>query len=212
MASGEMIGPILVELHQAVYAHWAAEELFSPRWWAMVIVILFSYGLCFKLLDESRYTQIMLFGSLMAVSMGVIDTIGASYVLWSFKVRLLPIIPSLFLIDLTIIPLYYMLVYQYTSTWKEFTAWNVVASGVISLVVFPLMAIANIVQLINWKYVYFWPIIFFVGLLSRGVITIIMTKENKMRERMEATHPSSGMVFQPARKPLPNETDNPREE
>jgi len=94
--------------------------------------------------------------------------------LWSFKVRLIPIIPSVFLVDLTIIPLYYMLVYQYTSTWKAFAVWNAVASGVISLVVFPLMAVANVVQLIHWNYLYFWVIILFVGFLARGVIAAVM--------------------------------------
>jgi len=212
MGLGEMIAPTLEQLHYLVYTHWLTEELFSPRWWGMLGLILFSYALVFKLLDKSRFTQILLFGSLMAVSMGVMDTIGANFILWSFKVRIVPIIPSLFLVDLTIFPLYYMLVYQYTSTWKDFIVWNAVASGVISLVVFPLLAVADVVQLINWKYIYSWPIIFFVGLLARGVITAVMVKEHQTREHVEATRPSPGMVFQPALKPLPSENDTPREE
>ncbi len=212
MSLGEMIGPTLAQLHYLVYTHWVTEELFSPRWWGMLAFVLFSYALVFKFLDKSRFTQILLFGSLMAVSMGVIDTIGANFILWSFTVRLFPIIPNLFLVDLTIFPLYYMLVYQYTSTWKDFAVWSAVASGVISLGVFPLLAIVNVVELINWKYVYSWPIIFFVGLLARGVVTVVMVREQKARERGGVTHSSSVMVAQPALKPLINMDDDPWEE
>jgi hypothetical protein len=107
----EMIHQARSTLHDLVLTKWVTEDFFSPRWWGMLVFIIFSYVLCLILLDKRRLSKIFLFGSLMTVGMTVYETIGVSFVLWYCATPLLPIVPCNFASDLTIIPLYYMLVY-----------------------------------------------------------------------------------------------------
>lgn len=93
-------------MHNLIVEKWLNQDLLSVQWWGIVAIIIFSYVLAFSLLDKRRFTQILLFGSLMAVSITTYDLVGANLGLWAYKVRLLPLIPGVFLYDYTVIPLY----------------------------------------------------------------------------------------------------------
>jgi hypothetical protein len=121
MITFEMIRQAKMTLHNLVYIKWIVDDVFSPKWWGFVALIAFSYILCFSLLDKRRFTQILLFGSLITVLTIVFDIFGSNFNLWSYKSRLIPTIPSPVVYDLTIVPLYYMLVYQYSKNWKNFS-------------------------------------------------------------------------------------------
>jgi len=124
MVTSEMIYEAKVTLHNLLLTKWLNQELFSPTWWGVIAFIAFSYILCFSLLDKRRFTQILLFGSLMAVAVYVFDSFGAGFGFWMDETHVLPITPSPFLYALTVIPLYYMLVYQYSPNWKRFLECN----------------------------------------------------------------------------------------
>jgi hypothetical protein len=162
-----------------IYNDWITNHLFSPTWLGTVIFILLSYALCFKLLDKHRLTQILLFGSLITVMITLFDIIGVEYTRWAHLTRILPIMPTLFLFDFTIMPLYYMLIYQYCSNWKSYTIWNAIAAGLISFVFFPLLTALRMFELLNWRYAYFFPCIFTFGLVSRAIVVGVVALENK---------------------------------
>lgn len=162
-----------------IYQDWKTIDLFSPIWFGTVIFILFSYILCFKLLNKRRLTQILLFGSLMTVMVSLFDLIGVEYVRWTYLTRIFPIVPSYFLFDFTIIPLYYMLIYQYARGWKSFIVWNAIAAGIISFGFFPLLVSLNMFELNNWRYAYFFPYIFTFAFVSRVMVVNIIAIESR---------------------------------
>jgi hypothetical protein len=198
MITPDMIYEAKAVLHNLVLTEWLNQDLFSPTWWGVVAFIVFSYILCLTLLDKRRLTQILLFGSLMTVAVSLYDTFGANFNLWTYLTRVFPIIPSLFLYDFTVIPLYYMLVYQYSVSWKSFILWNAVAAGVISAVFFPVLVKLNIVAFSNWNPLYHFPFTFAFALLARAVVTGVVGMEEKRREEFMA---SKNKSFQPAFKP-----------
>jgi hypothetical protein len=101
-----------------------------------------------------RPIQILLFGALRTVSITTYDLFGANFGLWGYNVRLLPVIPGIFLYDYTVIPLYFMLVYQYSPNWKMFLVWNAVLSGFIGLIFFPSLIAFEIIMFKNWLPIY----------------------------------------------------------
>ena len=174
----ERIKQAKMVLNKLVVEDWKT-DVFSLSWLGVVAFIVLSYYICFKLLDKRRLTQLLLFGSLMTVSMTYIDIFGSQFVLWTYLDRVMPIVPSLLFFDYTIIPLYYMLVYQYSSTWKSFAIWNAVLAGIISFVIFPLLSLLKLFKLENWRYIYFFPIIYILAFICRGVVWGILSIQNK---------------------------------
>lgn len=102
-------------------------HIFTTRWWFVIALITISYTLWWKFVDKSRLTQILLFGSFIAVFRVIMDDTGASLALWVYSVKPVPLGHALFLNDLTIVPLGFMLVYQYCPTWKKFLFWSIIA-------------------------------------------------------------------------------------
>jgi len=195
-----------ITLHHLIYTDWITTDLFSPRWIGTVIFILFSYALVFWLLDKRRFTQILLFGSLMTVMISLFDLFGSEFVLWTYLTRLFPIMPSLFLQDYTVIPLYYMLIYQYSPNWKSFTIWNTIATAIISFAFIPLLTALNMFQLNNWSYIYFFPFIFAFAMLGRAVVLGVMSIEESRKETY-SPHYDSDLTPQPAMKYFTNKED-----
>jgi hypothetical protein len=178
----EKISQAKATLINLIYNDWRTNDVFSSKWFGTVAFILFSYALCFKLLDKRRLTQILLFGSLITVMATLFDIIGVEYGRWTYLTRVFPIMPSLFLFDFTIIPLYYMLIYQYCSNWKSYTIWNAIVTGIVSFAFFPLLVRLKMLELNNWSYLYFFPCIFTFAMVSRAIIVGVITLENKQIE------------------------------
>lgn len=166
--------------------------------------MVLTYFIVFKLIDKRRFTEILLFGSLVAVTVGVVDTIASSFVLWSFTVRFFPIEPSVFLYDLTLAPLYYMLVYQYTSSWKQYFIWNTVAAGLMSFVFLPVLTFFKIYQIHNWSYFNNFLVLFVIGAIARFTTILVISMEHRRRENYEAT---SFVAAHPAMMKPMTETD-----
>lgn len=203
MVTSEMIRQAKMTMHDYVLAKWIAEDVFSPKWWGFVALIIFSYILCFSLLDKRRFTQLLLFGSLLAVSSVVISIFGSNFNLWSYNSRLVPTIPSPFVYDLTIIPLYYMLVYQYSPTWKSFLIWNCVLAGIIAFGYFPALSALKVMSLENWSYFGFFAVNFSLAVIARAVVLGVMAMEDSRNSY--STESSINMTVQPVMKPLDDE-------
>lgn len=205
LVTPELLYQARIMEHNLSYTYWITEELFSVRWWGQLIFVIFTYTLCFYLIDKKRFTEILLFGALVAVMVGVVDTFAANFVLWSFTVRFFPIAPSVFLYDLTLVPLYYMLVYQYTSSWKQYLIWEAIAAGLMSFFFLPMLAFLKVYQIHNWSYFYNFLVLFFIGIVAWLVVSMVMSIEHRRREGHAAT---LLMTAQPAMKPQSDEKDS----
>ncbi|MPM36808.1 hypothetical protein SDC9_83411 [bioreactor metagenome] len=199
-------------LHNLIMEKWLSQDVFSAQWWGIVAIIVFSYIFVFSIIDKKRFTQILLFGSLMAVSITTYDLFGANFGLWGYNVRLFPVIPGVFLYDYTVIPLYYMLIYQYSPNWKMFLVWNSVFAGFIGLVFLPALVTFEIMSFRNWLPIYQSIAPFVFGLLNRAIVLGTLKAE---KNRLHYAPSAIGSLSpQPAMKPTENDEikdnkDNP---
>ena len=177
MVTPEMIYEAKVTLHNLLLTKWLNQELFSLKWWGVIAFIIFSYVLWFSLLDKRRFTQILLFGSLMTVGVSIFDAFGAGFNFWTDETHVLPMTPSYLLYSMTVIPTYYMLVYQYSPNWKRFVLWNTVAAGVISVIFLPVLVALDIMNFHNWIPLYHFPFNFIFGLVARKVMLVTLEGE-----------------------------------
>jgi hypothetical protein len=200
MDTPTMIHQLRLQLWDLVYSQWK-DQLFSARWWFIVAVITVSYALWWKYVEKRRLHEILLFGCFIAVSRTVMEDAGVSAGFWSFDVRVVPLGISLFLNDLTVVPLTFMLVYQHSSSWRQFLIWTVIAEGLIAFVFHPLLSVLSIYREWNWSNFYTFLIMLFIAVLSRAVLLGVLQTVQKYQPERVST-PYATLTPQPAMKPL----------
>lgn len=207
MVTPEMILQTRTTLHSLVMEKWLTEDLFSLRWWSMVGLVALSYLICFSLFDKRRISQLFLFGSLLTVGAAVYETVGVNFVLWFCATPIFPIVPCLFVPYLTVLPVYYMLIFQYTATWQQFSMWNLIAVGIYSFGLLPIFIHFKISEMDNWQPVYHMPFLFGIASLARAVTLLLLNIEQ--RQAQAVNHFSSAkMPLQPAMKPMATQEED----
>ena len=140
------------ELHHKYSAYWLNKNLFSLAWWLMVILFISLWFIWWKRVDKTKLNEIVTFGFMVAlISNSCIDIIGCENVLWGYPIDLDPLISPLTVTDFCLIPITYMLLYQYFVNWKSFIIASVIISALYVFVAEPIAIQLNIFQLHNWK-------------------------------------------------------------
>lgn len=194
-----------LELWQMSYAHWLNSELFSLRWWGLVIFLVLIYAVWWRLLDKARILEIILFGSLVSVMAAFTDIVGLSSGAWQYNVRLFPISPAPFPLDFSVIPIGLMLAYQYSDNWRSYTLAALAASGLYALDTAVMEAVGILAS-------YYWnPAWAFVESMTYAAIVravIIAMKNLAASSRPASPVAPVALVPRPALKPGPENDEN----
>jgi len=203
---------IINMIHQSRFELWGYQlaewrmNIFTVRWWFIIATIAIAYAIWWKYVDKRRVTEILLFGSFIAVSRIIMDDAGASAALWVYAVKPLPLGHALFLNDLTIVPLGFMLVYQYCQSWKNFFLWTFIAEVGYSFLLLPALVRFDILRLYNWQYHYTFFIMLVVVIVMRAILLMGL----KIEQKHKFGYSSNPLrpTMQPAMKPLDKENSN----
>jgi hypothetical protein len=171
------------------YQRWINNELFSFSWFFEIAIILIFYAIWLRSVDKSRIQSLLLLGSLSAVGFAIADIVLMGYFgVAEYKIRLFPIEPALFIVSITIAPTLYMLVLQYTSSWKDYLLWAGIGTTFLSFVLLPIYSLLGIIQLYHWSYFYQ-----FILMLTNGVIARVLLL---WFIRIEQSTPASSRKYQ----------------
>lgn len=199
MDTDYIIYQLRMELWQALLADWKA-DMTTVKYWGMVSFIVLTYVAWYLLTDKRRLVDLLLYGSLVAVMRELIDLGGVTAGLWYYKIRLLPLSPSVLLMDWTVMPLTYMLVQQFSPNWRRFFVLNAVGTGLISGVLMPALSALDIIQLMRWNYLYIFIGMYTTGIFARAAFHLVVQVQNAAREGQPS--PLATTLMQPAFKPL----------
>ena len=197
-------------LAEQSYQHWITNEVFSFGWFVTMGVLATIYATWFALVDKSRLSHLLLLGSLSAVGfvigeLTLIQLLGVA----EYKVRPLPFIPPLFIVSVTKAPILFMLVAQYTTSWKNYVLWAGIGAAALAFGLYPLYSSIGIFQLHNWNYFYQFLYMFTNGIIARTLFLMIITIEQSQTASKRVQE--YGILQPAATKPLPedqNNTDN----
>jgi len=158
---------------------WLNDELFKLNWWILLALFLINLFLWWKLADKRRMSELVLYTALVILWIIVLDEVGEELSLWYYTSDIIPLFPPITAIDMSCLPLLYMLIYQYTKTWKSFLIASAVMSIVFCFVFEPIFVWSGVYKMLTWKSWYGLPIYFFIGVASRFImrrISVIMQK------------------------------------
>lgn len=177
------------------------------NWWFIAITIAVSYAIWWKYTDKRRIIELLLYGSFVAVTRVLFDAWGITSGRWTYTLDLVPGGISLFLNDLTIVPLFLMLAYQYSPNWKTFFVWLIVVEGLVAFALLPLLSYLGILKLHAWRYYGSFIYVVTAASIMRAIMLFGLNLQEKSRAK--APKPSSTtLVAEPALKLLHNPKDD----
>ncbi|WP_257348859.1 CBO0543 family protein [Pseudalkalibacillus decolorationis] len=160
--------------------HWSEHGLFSANWWLLLVLLTLPWILWWFLVDRSRLFKILTLGLMVSIIANLLDTLGISWGLWVYKMDIVPGFPQLIPIDHSVLPVGYMLVYQFFPKWKHFLIVSVIASLFGAFIVEQTFVHIGIYKMIVWKHIYSVP---FYILIAIGVKVFVDHVLGKIRDR-----------------------------
>ncbi|MFS0892548.1 CBO0543 family protein [Peribacillus frigoritolerans] len=162
------------KLNEMTMDNWIYNFVFSLKWWTLLVLSIVPWFLWWKIVDKSRITEILLYGFFIISVSTILEVIGWNYSLWFYPDTLLGLCTPLMPMDYTLLPIFYMLAYQYFSSWKSFSIALLILSFTFAFVLEPLAEMLNFYKTLKWNYVYSFFGYFLIGVFSRGVVLKII--------------------------------------
>jgi hypothetical protein len=179
MSENNQILEIKQELVTIRVEYWLDHVLFSIQWWFLVAITIGFWIIGWKCLSRERLKEILLVGFAAGLIATLLDDLGTALILWSYKATILPFTPRLNPINLTVLPLCYMLLFQWFKSWKEYGLGLFILALVATFIAEPLFVRINIYDPINWSKMYSLPIYILIGIFLKWLTTRINLAERK---------------------------------
>ncbi|UOR13509.1 CBO0543 family protein [Halobacillus amylolyticus] len=93
---------------------WIEYELFTWNWWLLVAFLIMPWIIWTKLIDRTRILEIVLIGLLAIIITTLLDIFVTEVEFWVYPTELIPGFPRAFAFDVSMIPVAFMLLYQYS--------------------------------------------------------------------------------------------------
>lgn len=156
------------------HQYWIKNVVFSFNWWLLFILLITPWFFWWKLTDKKRIKEILLYGTYIMIVSSTLDDFGLALSFWAYPYQLLQVGDRLNSVDLTVLPILYMLIYQYFPKWKNFVISNLVFAFCCAFVFEPLLIRTGIYIKITWKYIYSFPIYFLIPILGKFILELII--------------------------------------
>jgi hypothetical protein len=146
---------------------WLEYEFLTWNWWLLAAFMVVPWLIWFMLYKKNALIQCVLFGSLICLITTILDVAGLQLRFWDYPTKLIPIAPRAFPFDLAMVPVAYMLMYQYFTTWKSYIIAQVAMAAAYAFIGEPFSHGAELVNYINWSYLYSFIYYILVGITTR---------------------------------------------
>ena len=171
------------QLTSVRFQEWIENDVLRFRWWLLLSVFILSVLIWWRLADQSRLHEIILFAGITCIIILILDELGEEMTLWDYPVEIFPLFPPISSVDLASLPMVYSLIYQYCQTWKSFTIASFLFSALSCFVLEPLFVLVGIYQMITWRSYYGLPLYFAIALFAKAMIVWIRNVESKHRTK-----------------------------
>lgn len=158
------------------------DKVFSWQWAFLVIMLIIPWIIWWKIVDKRRIAEIFSLGLLVAIISSLLNGNGLNLMLWSYPYTLIPISPRAYSFSFSVLPVSFMILYQYWPGWKSFALATLLFAGVTAFIVQPLLSLAGIYKLINWNYLYSFLALLIIGFGSRYLHHLVLERSPKIKE------------------------------
>jgi hypothetical protein len=154
---------------QLVRQNYFENVLFSYQWWFLLVITAGLWITWIFIVDRTRLNAVLLVGLVTGVFALTADEIGLLTSLWTYSHSLLPT-TKLYSVDLAIVPVSFMLLYQYARKWKTYVIVLAILALFAVIVAEPLFVLLDIYTLLTWEHWYGFPIYILMGIVVKWVV------------------------------------------
>lgn len=144
-------------------------------------MVIIPYLLWWKAVDKSRFFEIFVYGLLIVLITGLLDAIGVENDAWDYEYDLVPLLDVFIVYDISILPVTFMLAYQYFKTWRSFIVAHILIAAVFAYVFEPLLIWLDIYHPAGWKHTYSFIGYVLIALCMRWFMLILLRKVKRSR-------------------------------
>ncbi len=166
---------LLVQSNKLYTQYWKENALFTPQWWFLLVLMILPWYIWWKAVDKRRVLKILAFGFLITVIVSIFDKLGSVLGLWAYPYNLFPVGLRLYPMDLSVLPVTYMLLYQYAPKWKKYIIITTIF-GLSGIVVEYLFIWMGIYRVIHWHPLISVPIYIAIAILCKWLVDSFANK------------------------------------
>lgn len=168
--SDEQIAEMTKELTKARIENWLATDLFTWQWWLILAVFVIPWVVFYYTGDRKQLPKLLLYGILITLFIITLDLTGFEDGLWYYPFKLLPFGPLTAYIDVSPLPIIYMLEYQYFPKWKDFIKVSLVTGFVFAFCFEPILEALGLYIPVRWTHFYSLPVYILIPILMRLIV------------------------------------------
>jgi hypothetical protein len=158
---------------------WLEFQLFTWNWWLLVILFVVPWIILIRLIERKRIIEILLFGTITSHFTIYLDDVGKELMFWVYPIELTPFAHRADPFDVTMLPIAYMLIYQYFKTWKSFSIALINMALFFAFIGEPFAHWTELTYYLKWKYIYSFFFYFLTGILVRWFVVKLLTVTRK---------------------------------
>lgn len=142
----------------------------TPQWWLLVAFLIVPWIVLIIVIDKKRKLEIISVGMFVAIVTKLLDLVGYNLNFWDYPVQLIPLVPEAFSFDMSMVPVAYMLMYQYLKSWKSYCIGLLCIALMYAFIGEPFCNWIGLVVYIKWKYIYSVLYYILLGITVRAII------------------------------------------
>jgi hypothetical protein len=168
---------------QLSYDYWIQHALFTWQWWLLLFILLIPWYFWWRMVDKRRLLEIWCYGTMTFITVIGADTTGVDHGYWMYPIRLAPKFPYILPVDITILPIIFMLVYQSYPQWKAFIIASIIMAACLAFIAEPILVWMGVYELLTWKYYYSFPIYILFAVTLKFIMETIKSLQQKCATR-----------------------------
>lgn len=157
---------------------WFQHSFLTWQWWFLLGIAFLPWIFWYLwVADKRRLFELLTFAAFLDGCSLLFDTIGINEGAWFYPIQLYwsfdpPLVP----VDITAIPVLFVIIYQLCERWLPFLLTTTLAALVSSFVFEPFFVNIGIYKLFYWKYIYSFPIYIMMVMTARAFTLFVKQK------------------------------------
>ncbi|WP_221564495.1 CBO0543 family protein [Alkalihalobacillus sp. TS-13] len=134
------------------------------------MLLIVPWIIWWKTVDRNRLMEILTFGLLLSTIVVLLDTTGIHNQWWIYNSKLVQIIPHLIPMDYSVLPVGYMLTYQFFGSWRRYILAAIVLSAIGAFIIEPFFVYLDIYEQLKWRHFYSFVIYILIAIVIKFTI------------------------------------------
>ncbi|MBW3112591.1 MULTISPECIES: CBO0543 family protein [Bacillaceae] len=154
--------------------YWLDDCFLSLQWWFILTLFILTWVAFIRLTKNAgNKPKLFFLGLVWIIVAANLDGMGYELGLWGYPCQLIPLLPKAYVFDYALIPVTYMLQYQYFPKGKAFFYSTLMISGGASFIAEPFFRWLHIYTIYKWEVWWSFIIYFILAYLIRWVVEYV---------------------------------------